>query len=321
MHSTNCTMLSAQIKFALARSYTTNTNTANAFSTRNKGLCNFYITAKMQTHTLSVFPSSAQGGNPTSIFIDADSLTTAEMQSLAKKLTHECGFVLASQDSDHDFRMRYFVPKHEMEMCGHATVGAVWLLNQLGKLHLDNVLISTLSGDVEAQVRHDKSVHVSQPDGIATPLPEEQKAGVLECLGLSDADVAGVVRNGRTSRAKTLVPVAARDVLARIAPTVQNVGSICEVVGSTGLYPYAVIDRKERIVEARQFPKGSGYAEDPATGIAAAALVSALWADGWTGQVRVRQGWAMGKPSEIVVSPRENGGCWISGNVRREEVK
>ena len=79
---------------------------------------------------------------------------------------------------------------------------------------------------------------------------------------------------------------------------------------------------------ARQFPKSSGYPEDAATGIAAAALWGYLAQAGLVpagdpaqpAVCTVRQGEAMGCPSAIEVRARfsETGateGCWLSGKV------
>jgi predicted PhzF superfamily epimerase YddE/YHI9 len=55
---------------------------------------------------------------------------------------------------------------------------------------------------------------------------------------------------------------------------------MCESIGSTGLYLYdssASVAKNDGVIECRQFPKFSGYAEDPATGIAAGALVACLY--------------------------------------------
>ena len=76
--------------------------------------------------------------------------------------------------------------------------------------------------------------------------------------------------------------------------------------------------------EARQFPKSSGYPEDAATGVAAAALAFGLLAAGRvakTDQIRVLQGRAMGRPSAIAVRfqlDRESlvTGCWLGGAVQ-----
>ena len=107
--------------------------------------------------------------------------------------------------------------------------------------------------------------------------------------------------------------------------------STCDAIGSTGLYPYALQTDGHAagpIVFARQFPRKSGYPEDAATGIAAAALWGHLAAAGAiaTGSASapvvctVRQGDAMGCPSAIAVRPRFDApdavaGCWLSGEV------
>jgi predicted PhzF superfamily epimerase YddE/YHI9 len=58
----------------------------------------------------------------------------------------------AAAASGCDFAFRFWVPNHQMEMCGHATVGAVWLLRQLDKLPRDQVSIWTRSGRVDAHL-------------------------------------------------------------------------------------------------------------------------------------------------------------------------
>lgn len=291
---------------------------------------------KAQPHYISVFPYSlskdGKGGNPATIFLNADDLTPEEMQQLATKAGHECGFVLSNAKAEHPdchLVMKYWVPNHEMEMCGHATVGAVWVMDQLGLLPaVDRLRISTLSGIVDAQIDKngsDTSVLVSQPTGTVENIPDDLAAQVLSCLGIISSELAPsrTVQNGKTSRAKTLVPIKDKSVLDRLSPDPGAVKSICEKIGSTGLYPYAVLDQDAQIVEARQFPRSSGYNEDPATGIAAAALTyglidSGVISAGTIQPVVVRQGWSMGQPSEIFVSLRHGErveGCWISGKV------
>jgi hypothetical protein len=64
-------------------------------------------------------------------------------------------------------------------------------------------------------------------------------------------------------------------------------------------YPFAIVNAEEQAVEPREFPKSSGYVEDPARGIAAAALVfelldQGLFLRGRKSRFCVRQCWAMG---------------------------
>lgn len=299
---------------------------------------------KVQAYDLSVFPYSTEnekdGGNPTTIFLGAEDLTSEEMQSLTQKSGHECGFILPAPadietNSKCHYQMRYWVPNHEMEMCGHATVGAIWLLQQLGLLgtasSTGEVLgISTLSDIVEAKVLPAVSlasceVLVSQPKGIVEELSQGYIPDILSSLGLTEADLAPgyPVQNGCTSRIKMLVPLKSRDVLQNLTPDSESIRRVCEKIDSTGLYPYVVIDSTTQLFEARQFPRSVGYVEDPATGIAAAALLFGLVENGIVNHgtdkpVRVRQGWAMGRPSQISVCLRHGGevGCWITGKVK-----
>jgi PhzF family phenazine biosynthesis protein len=126
---------------------------------------------------------------------------------------------------------------------------------------------------------------------------------------------------------KTLIPLRSVAFLDGLEPDFARMEALCERIGSTGLYPYATADATARIFDARQFPKASGYPEDAATGIAAAALLFGLLENGQARvseePITVRQGRAMGRPSAITVRFRhdESGkmiGCWLSGHVTME---
>jgi len=168
-------------------------------------------------------------------------------------------------------------------------------------------------------------VRVSQPAARLEPLPRpaDDRAALLDVLGISAEALAGrPIRNATTSRTKTLVPLADVAVLDALTPRFEAVRDLCDRLGSTGLYPYAVSNAAERTFDARQFPRSSGYPEDPATGLAAAALAYGLRADGLIDHsaepVRIRQGRAMGRPSaiEVTLGPAE---CWIGGPVEHDD--
>ncbi|MNI41639.1 putative isomerase YddE [compost metagenome] len=258
------------------------------------------------------------------------------MQAVARAYGHECGFVCSPPPgSDFDFAFRFWVPNHEMEMCGHATVGAVWLLDQLGMLPQDHLSIWTLSGPVEAQVIRDEGdavqVEITQPKGhVETLSASDIEAEILSVLGISSNELAPLpIQNAATSRTKTLIPLKSVAVLDGLKPDYRRVEQLCERIGSTGLYPYAPLDLATRQFDARQFPKSSGYPEDAATGIAAAALAFGLLENGLVSgderPVRVRQGRAMGRPSEISLRFRRDTqaqiqGLWLGGPVSFAQV-
>lgn len=280
---------------------------------------------------VDVFIGGPGGGNPVPLVADASQMSMQDMLGIARATGHESAFVLEPSNANANWRLRFFVPQHEMEMCGHATVGTLWAMRQWGLWTSPVARIETLSGLVEAEWdERGQCVWVSQPAVQATALPPEDAARVAAVLGLN-GDSIPAMANASTSRVKTLVPMHDVASLHALRPDFPAMEALCLSIGSTGLYPYAFGDANEAgepVLVARQFPRASGYPEDAATGIAAAALWGHLAANGdvpvGTAMApitcTVRQGEAMGRPSAIAVRARFAGtaaptGCWLSGKV------
>ena len=275
-----------------------------------------------------VFPLTSTGGNPAPVVLDAEGMSDADMQNVARSYGLETSFVLPATDRRRaDFRFRFFVPLHEMEMCGHATIGALWLLRDAGRLPQGEVRIETVSGLVRGFAPPgDGLIRITQPEGQIDAVDFHKIQEVIDVLGLRSDDLTGPILNAKTSRVKTLVPLISPDVLNRITPDFGRMEAVCAAIGSTGLYPFAPDRREPELFHARQFPKASGYPEDAATGIAASALAFGLLSYGLattaSPDIRVRQGEAMGQPSEIhvqLILSEKTGipsGCLLGGICR-----
>jgi len=281
---------------------------------------------------VNVFASEPGGGSPTPIVADASGYDADRMLAVARRYGHECAFVFPPQDAAAaDFRFRFFVPRQEMNMCGHATLGTIWLLRRMGKLRGTEARVETLSGLVRGVIQHagspDEYVEISQPAGTVQEIPDSAaRETILDVLGIRASDLLLMpALNAATSRMKTLIPLQSTEVLDALRPDFARMESLCTALNSTGLYPFAISDTSAHRFEARQFPKASGFPEDIATGVAAAALAFGLVAYGLisfgTERITVRQGRAMGRPSQIFVRfdmpgpaarPR---GCFFGGQV------
>jgi PhzF family phenazine biosynthesis protein len=280
--------------------------------------------ASAKTALVEVFVTGGAGGNPAPVTVDADGLSDEDMRRIAESYGHEAGFVLAPTDPEQaDVRYRFFVPRHEMEMCGHATLGTTWLLAQRGRLKPGVVKVETLSGVVRTRISETGAVAVAQPKGAVTVVDPQHRAEILDVLRITERDMLDLpIVNASTARVKTLVPLASPLVVNALKPDWSRMEDICARIDSTGLYPFACDWDDERTYHARQFPKSSGFPEDAATGIAATALIFGLKHYGLIGTrrtIRVRQGEAMGRPSRLAVTladGRDGIGCWLSGDVR-----
>jgi PhzF family phenazine biosynthesis protein len=277
---------------------------------------------------VSVFSAGPGGGNPVPVVVDATGMSDREMRDVARGFGHESTFVLPPPaGSGCEFALRYWVPHHEMSMCGHATVGTPWLLARLGMLGGDRMSIWTPRGPVTAHIvdaGDDGLVEITQPRGWVEPVRDADVPEILSVLGITADELAPLpLQNACTSRVKTLVPVASVSVLDDLCPDFGRIRQVCDRVDSTGLYPYAPSDLVRQVFDARQFPRSSGYPEDPATGVAAAALSFGLLHNGLVEAtdrpILVRQGRAMGRPSQIslrfAMTDGQVDGCWLGGSI------
>ena len=265
-----------------------------------------------QVTLVNVFAAAEGGGNPTPVVIDASGYDEAGMLQVTRSFGLESTFVFPPTDpGEADFRFRFFVPRQEMNMCGHATVGTLWLLRRVGKFAGSQVRVETGSGLVRGFVQAagtpGEYVEITQPAGrLEEIVSREARQAILDVLRITEADLSPLpIYNAVTSRMKTLVPLKSPEILDALKPDFTRMEALCTSLDCTGLYPFAIHSLPDRIFDARQFPRASGFPEDVATGIAATALAFGLVAYGLIPcdgkRITVQQGRAMGRPSEIFV--------------------
>ena len=91
-------------------------------------------------------PSELFAGNPAGVCILSAPLADSIMQKIAAENRHsETAFVVARADGDFD--LRWFTPKVEDDLCGHATLASAFVL-ALRKHNLWPVRFHTRSGIV-----------------------------------------------------------------------------------------------------------------------------------------------------------------------------
>lgn len=79
--------------------------------------------------TADVFTTEALAGNPVAVVLDAEGLTTVQMQALAAGFNYvETKFVLPSIDPGHTAHVRIFTPDREVPVAGHPSIGTAFLL-------------------------------------------------------------------------------------------------------------------------------------------------------------------------------------------------
>jgi len=285
-----------------------------------------------------VFPLPG-GGNPGPVVLGGDALDVGDMRAVAARLGAEVAFVLPATRPDCEVRLRFFVPEAELQMCVHATIAATTVLVARGVLAparssgslfespLGPLVVSWSPTDCGLAVTVEQLSPalgpVMDPDGLEVAL-------ALEALRLDhdslDLD-AGPLQVASVSRSKLMVPVRDAATLDAVRPDWDALWRLCDMLHVTGIYPFTRRPRDPHgsDVDARQFPVRAGFVEDPATGVAAAALAAYLEqagtfpdapvVDGWR-RLRIAQGHAMGRPCLLEAQLRHANGGAIRTRVR-----
>jgi PhzF family phenazine biosynthesis protein len=90
-------------------------------------------------HIVDAFADSPFSGNPAAVVFDADGLSDASMQLIAREFNiGATAFVLPPRDPAHTAWLRWFTPTVELHLCGHASLATVHALIEAGRVCTDD---------------------------------------------------------------------------------------------------------------------------------------------------------------------------------------
>src|SRR5882757_9187071 len=85
--------------------------------------------------TVDVFTTTRFAGNPLGVVLNAEGLSSAQMQAIAAEFNlSETTFVLPPKDSANTAEVRIFTPRFEMPFAGHPNVGTAYVVARAGSL-------------------------------------------------------------------------------------------------------------------------------------------------------------------------------------------
>ncbi|MCB0064864.1 MAG: PhzF family phenazine biosynthesis protein [Caldilineaceae bacterium] len=287
---------------------------------------------------VNAFTDTPFTGNPAGVVPHADGLSEDLMQKIAGELNNisETVFISTPQDPKADIRLRYFTTTTEVDLCGHATIAALFTLAWSGKLSGDNetrtLIAETPVGLLELRVTFaDGELQwatmeqlVPQTTSPTQPQLAAQVLG-LPADAMAQAPAIGCCTSGIWAcfaPVKDLAALAAiqiqRDLIEQLWPENDEL---------TGIYAFTFLDtpttpqvtpsEKQLYTQGRFFsPPKYGIVEDPVTGTASGALGGYLIEQGYMmrgDHLFARQGVEMGRGGLVRVQQNANGCMSISG--------
>eukprot|EP00568_Trieres_chinensis_P009341 CAMPEP_0183294562 /NCGR_PEP_ID=MMETSP0160_2-20130417/2856_1 /TAXON_ID=2839 ORGANISM="Odontella Sinensis, Strain Grunow 1884" /NCGR_SAMPLE_ID=MMETSP0160_2 /ASSEMBLY_ACC=CAM_ASM_000250 /LENGTH=338 /DNA_ID=CAMNT_0025455911 /DNA_START=93 /DNA_END=1109 /DNA_ORIENTATION=- len=298
---------------------------------------------------VTVFLSSSSA-SPLPASVQAELAKSFEWESVVAQLPSPAG-----KEKGLTPLFRFFMPSgEEVSFCAHAAIGAAAVVAaeteptstqtkvdfHTGEGDRQSVSVSNAEGELLMEAQLEESI---AGDFLALGKIRESLGLRMEDISLGGEEGLPSYINSSVARPKTLLPMSDLNRLhaARNPPDAEKFKALCDKIGSTGIYLYCPCKAPEtlddvcengganekvekddgmgtfKLFECRQFPRFSGYPEDPATGIAAAALAASLQKRGiGTGAYEFIQGTAMGRKSRIGI----RFGCSDDGSVDTEKI-
>lgn len=273
---------------------------------------------KLDYLVYDVFTDTALAGNPLAVVLDAEDLETEAMQRLAREFNlSETVFVLPPKNPVHTARVRIFTPRHELPFAGHPTVGTAIALTERAWVSGEGdrtsiVVLEENVGPVRCAVTGSRAAAFAEFDLPRLPAPAPLDApveAVAAALGLAHHEMGfenHVLSAWSAGVPYVCVPVANLEVAAKARMDLALWNEFAphegDIAGDAYVYCRETVNH-DCAFHARMFAPGSGIAEDPATGSAAAAFAGAImrYDDPVDGSHRywIEQGAEMGRPSRI----------------------
>lgn len=267
-------------------------------------------------HLIKSFSQDREGGNPAGVCLDANALTDGQILTITQDLGFgESAFLQSSSEAD--FKIRLFSVVGEVKSCVTATIAAASLIEK------DIVVFETAAGIREVYKKPDGLLLMKQPpvQFFEAAIDREHVAGLLNIS--PDRLMEYPLEIGSVGTPKLLIPVKSLNDLFAIKPNLAEIARYCETIGARGFYPFTLETKNPNAdFHARQFNPQDNIAEDPVTGVAAAALTAYFIKHSILSKHRIigEQGHIIDKPGEIIIEIND-GTIFVGGYATRYDTK
>ncbi len=217
---------------------------------------------------VDAFTKKTFGGNPAAVCFMSCELDDEVYQSIAKEMNlSETAFVEKLKPGS--YKLRWFTPKREVPLCGHATLAAAHVLFRHYKIDMEKVSFQTLSGVLHAE-KVSEGIHLDFPRN--DPVRIETPGSLLEALGLS---ACNDVQYSETNQ-KLLVRLENQENVLGLQPDFSALMAMENTLGWRGVIVTAEGSGAYDFV-SRYFAPWMGVDEDPVTG-SAHTVLAPYWA-------------------------------------------
>ncbi len=253
-----------------------------------------------------VFSDKPLEGNSMAVFADANGLTDAEMQAIAKEMNlSETTFIFprdAKIEQERGVRVRIFTVQEELPFAGHPTLGTAFALR--GDSGAREVSLELNVGKVPVRFEDGSPAfgEMTQVDPNFGMQHEREAMARATGLRVDDFDSSLPIQTVSTGLPFTIAPLKSLSVIQNLRVDLPGASEYLDKTGGKFLYFVSreTVDPAAGLHARMIFYNG----EDPATGSAAGCTAAWMVAHGVAQpeqRVLIEQGLEMQRPSRILV--------------------
>ena len=270
----------------------------------------FYIT--------DVFAQEKYSGNQLATFLHCSDLSDREMQQIAREINYsETTFVLSDHPTAGGYEVRIFTPAAEIDFAGHPTLGTAFVIRQylIGQ-PVEQVVLNLRVGAIPVRLPvtgDDTMLWMQQAEPTFGSRLEETTLAPVLSLELSDFDERWPIEQVSTGLPHIIVPLKSLAALKRARIARERYDTLVQQTWAKALLVFSPQGYSStHDLSVRMFADYYGVPEDPATGSGNGCLAAYLVKHRYLGtssvNLRVGQGFEIGRPSILALRAAEERG-------------
>lgn len=251
----------------------------------------------MKFYIVDAFTDTLFGGNPAGVVLLDEVGEFPEesimLRTAAELRYSETAFVKPLKTGG--YHTRYFTPTDEVDLCGHATIGAFYVLMREGLVQPgEHVWNRTLAGDLRIHVEQYKiMMDMAAPQDLGRIQETVALQELYGVMGLAADPVYATAFDGKktallpamisTGLPDIILPVSTPDMLSRINPDYDALAALSKKYEVVGVHAFAMAadagEADDATAYCRNFAPLYGIPEEAATGTSNGALTYYLYSN------------------------------------------
>lgn len=219
---------------------------------------------KIKIYQIDAFTNKPFEGNSAAVTF-GDDLSKKQMQSIAREMNLAETAFLSNSDKA-DYKLKWFTPTTEVELCGHATIASLHFLNENNLIKNNSISFETLSGIINC--KYVNGFYFMQIPIFSMKEFKGNLNEILTVLGISEDEIDKNVPPTLVENTNLYLYIKNISSLKNIKPDFKALKKLIETkkeFGGLVAFTLETFD-KDNFAHSRYFAPAHGIDEDIVTG-------------------------------------------------------